>query len=32
MSQFRDFAAFVKKVDKYGMKSGVVKIIPPQEW
>lgn len=32
MDQFRDFAAFVRKVDKYGMQSGVVKIIPPQEW
>ncbi|OAX78582.1 hypothetical protein ACJ72_07109 [Emergomyces africanus] len=32
MDQFRDFAAFVQKVDSYGMKSGVIKIIPPKEW
>ncbi|PGG96394.1 hypothetical protein GX51_07848 [Blastomyces parvus] len=32
MDQFRDFAAFVQKVDSYGMKSGVIKVIPPKEW
>lgn len=32
MDQFRDFQAFVRKVDKYGMLSGVIKVIPPQEW
>ncbi|OAT07514.1 jumonji family transcription factor [Blastomyces gilchristii SLH14081] len=32
MDQFRDFSAFVQKVDSYGMKSGVIKIIPPKEW
>ncbi|EEH08269.1 DNA damage-responsive transcriptional repressor RPH1 [Histoplasma capsulatum G186AR] len=32
MDQFRDFASFVQKVDSYGMKSGVIKIIPPKEW
>ncbi|KAF1990583.1 hypothetical protein K402DRAFT_417370 [Aulographum hederae CBS 113979] len=32
MDQFRSFKKFVDKIDKYGMKSGIVKIIPPQEW
>ncbi|KAL2828407.1 hypothetical protein BDW59DRAFT_49078 [Aspergillus cavernicola] len=32
MGQFRDFQAFIDKVDKYGMRSGIVKVIPPKEW
>lgn len=32
MRQFQDFKVFMTKVDKYGMKSGIIKIIPPQEW
>ncbi|KAI0967961.1 hypothetical protein F4678DRAFT_444109 [Xylaria arbuscula] len=32
MSQFKDFKKFMEKVDSYGMKSGIVKIIPPQAW
>ncbi|KAI0469358.1 hypothetical protein F4859DRAFT_487909 [Xylaria cf. heliscus] len=32
MHQFKDFKKFMEKVDSYGMKSGIVKIIPPQEW
>lgn len=32
MDQFRDFKKFVEKIDKYGMKSGIVKVVPPQEW
>ncbi|CAK7269925.1 hypothetical protein SEPCBS119000_003823 [Sporothrix epigloea] len=32
MHQFRDFKKFMGKIDKYGMKSGIAKIIPPQEW
>lgn len=32
MDQFRDFQTFVRKIDKHGMKSGIVKIVPPQEW
>ncbi|RDA87228.1 hypothetical protein CP532_2518 [Ophiocordyceps camponoti-leonardi (nom. inval.)] len=30
--QFSDFQRFMKKVDSYGMKSGIIKIIPPSEW
>lgn len=32
MDQFRSFKRFMRKIDKYGMKSGIVKVIPPQEW
>jgi hypothetical protein len=32
MHQFKDFDKFVAKIDKYGMKSGIVKVIPPKEW
>ncbi|KAF2261656.1 hypothetical protein CC78DRAFT_546481 [Lojkania enalia] len=32
MDHFRNFQKFVNKIDKYGMKSGIVKIIPPKEW
>lgn len=32
MEQFRDFQWFIEKIDKYGMKSGIVKVIPPKEW
>ena len=32
MDQFRSFKKYIKKIDKYGMKSGIVKVIPPQEW
>ncbi|KAG6040591.1 hypothetical protein E4U41_007784 [Claviceps citrina] len=31
-NQFKDFKRFMKKVDCYGMKSGIIKIIPPSEW
>ncbi|KAJ5937858.1 hypothetical protein N7454_004200 [Penicillium verhagenii] len=32
MDQFRDFQSYVNKIDKYGMKAGIVKVIPPKEW
>ncbi|KAF7901095.1 hypothetical protein EAF00_003316 [Botryotinia globosa] len=32
MAQFKDFNLFMDKVNKYGMKSGIVKVIPPPEW
>ncbi|KEY69691.1 hypothetical protein S7711_03177 [Stachybotrys chartarum IBT 7711] len=32
MKQFKDFKLFMRKVDSYGMKSGIIKIIPPDEW
>ncbi|KAL1876955.1 hypothetical protein Daus18300_002562 [Diaporthe australafricana] len=32
MDQFKDFKKFMRAVDSYGMKSGIIKIIPPDEW
>ena len=32
MDQFHNFKRFIDKIDKYGMKSGIVKVIPPKEW
>lgn len=32
MRQFKDFQKFIEKIDKYGMKSGIVKVVPPPEW
>ncbi|KAL2796726.1 hypothetical protein BJX66DRAFT_128645 [Aspergillus keveii] len=32
MDQFRDFQTFINRIDKYGMRSGIVKVIPPKEW
>ncbi|CAL5871088.1 uncharacterized protein PFLUO_LOCUS5334 [Penicillium psychrofluorescens] len=32
MDQFRDFQSFVKRIDKYGMQAGIVKVVPPKEW
>ncbi|KAI0008948.1 hypothetical protein F4779DRAFT_409461 [Xylariaceae sp. FL0662B] len=32
INQFKDFKKFMTKVDPYGMKSGIIKIIPPEEW
>lgn len=32
MDQFKDFYRYVKAINKYGMLSGIVKVIPPQEW
>lgn len=30
--QFSDFYRFVKACSPYGMQSGIVKVVPPQEW
>lgn len=30
--EFRDFYKFNKAINKYGMQSGIVKVIPPKEW
>ncbi|PWN17896.1 JmjC-domain-containing protein [Microstroma glucosiphilum] len=32
MEQFEDFYGFCQAIDEWGMKSGIVKIIPPKEW
>ncbi|BFZ55601.1 hypothetical protein PYCC9005_002642 [Savitreella phatthalungensis] len=30
--QFKSFPDFIAKIDAYGMKAGIVKVIPPKEW
>lgn len=32
MEEFKDFYKYNKAINKYGMESGIVKIIPPAEW
>lgn len=32
MDQFHDFYKYNKAINKYGMQSGIVKIVPPSEW
>ncbi|KAJ5226240.1 hypothetical protein N7468_007465 [Penicillium chermesinum] len=32
MDQFRDFQWYISKIDKYGMQTGIVKVVPPKEW
>ncbi|TIB43146.1 hypothetical protein E3P86_00102 [Wallemia ichthyophaga] len=32
MDEFVDFYDYVQKIDRYGMKAGIVKVIPPVEW
>ncbi|KDQ19956.1 hypothetical protein BOTBODRAFT_125491 [Botryobasidium botryosum FD-172 SS1] len=32
MEEFQDFESYVERVDVWGRKSGIVKIIPPKEW
>ena len=32
MEEFEDFEGYMTKVEPWGMRSGIVKIIPPKEW
>lgn len=32
MAQFADFYKFNKAINKFGMQSGIVKVVPPPEW
>ena len=32
MEEFRDFYKFCSAIDAWGMKSGIVKVVPPSEW
>lgn len=32
MEEFRDFEAYVNRIECWGSRSGIVKVIPPKEW
>jgi len=32
MDEFSDFEKYMERVEVWGRKSGIVKIIPPKEW
>lgn len=32
MDEFREFEQYMLRVEEWGMRSGIVKIIPPKEW
>ena len=32
MAEFEDFEEYMTRVEPWGMRSGIVKIIPPKEW
>lgn len=32
IEQFSDFYAFCQAIDRWGMQTGIVKVVPPREW
>ena len=32
MDEFRDFEGYMNKIEPWGMRSGIVKVVPPKEW
>jgi hypothetical protein len=32
MAEFADFEGYMKRIECWGMRSGIVKVIPPKEW
>lgn len=32
MEEFKDFEGYMNKIECWGAKSGIVKVVPPQEW
>ncbi|EGO23093.1 hypothetical protein SERLADRAFT_340652, partial [Serpula lacrymans var. lacrymans S7.9] len=32
MDEFADFEGFMTKIECWGLRSGIVKVIPPKEW
>ncbi|KZP12459.1 JmjC-domain-containing protein [Athelia psychrophila] len=32
MEEFQDFEGYMNKIECWGSKSGIVKVVPPQEW
>ncbi len=32
MEEFKDFEGYINKIECWGMRSGIVKVIPPKQW
>lgn len=32
MQEFQDFEEYMNKIERWGLRSGIVKVIPPKEW
>lgn len=32
MQEFQDFEGYMKSIEPWGMRSGIVKVVPPKEW
>lgn len=32
MQEFQDFEGYMNKIERWGLRSGIVKVIPPKEW
>ncbi|KAH9911032.1 hypothetical protein B0H21DRAFT_486542, partial [Amylocystis lapponica] len=32
LDEFRDFEAYMERIECWGKRSGIVKVIPPKEW
>jgi hypothetical protein len=32
IDEFNDFEGYMEKVESWGSKSGIVKVVPPKEW
>jgi hypothetical protein len=32
MEEFADFNKYISQIDHYGMRAGIVKVVPPKKW
>jgi jmjN domain len=32
LAEFQDFEDYMNKIECWGMRSGIVKVVPPKEW